>query len=138
MEVEYDSWLISQINHLRDREFEKLDAINLVEELEALVRGEKSAIESFAYQILLHLLLIDYWSEESQWNRRHWRSQIESFQFQVNNRLTTNLKKHLSDRLDFIYAKARKNATVKTGLPDRFPNQIPYSLSRVLGELNDK
>ena len=138
MEVEYDSWLISQINHLRDREFEKLDAINLVEELEALVRGEKSAIESFAYQILLHLLLIDYWSEESQWNRRHWRSQIESFQFQVNNRLTTNLKKHLSDRLDFIYAKSRKNATVKTGLLDRFPNQIPYSLSRVLGELNDK
>ena len=137
MEVEYDSWLVSQINHLRDREFEELDVINLVEELEALVRGEKSAIESFAYQIVLHLLLIEYWSEESEWSRRHWRSQVESFQFQLNNRLTTNLKKHLSDPLDFIYAKARKNATVKTGLPDRFPKQIPYSLSQILGELND-
>jgi hypothetical protein len=52
----------------------------------------------------------------------------------LNNRLTTNLKKLLSDRLDFIYAKARKNATVKTGLPDRFPKQIPYSLVEILGE----
>ena len=134
MEVEYDSWLVSQINHLRDREFEKLDVINLIEELEALVRAEKSAVESFAYLILLHLLLTDYWSEESEWNRRHWRSEITTFQFQLNNKLTTNLKKHLSDRLDFIYAKARKNATVKTGLPDRFPKQIPYSLVEILGE----
>jgi hypothetical protein len=51
MEVEYDSWLISQINHLRDREFEKLDVTNLVEELEVLVRGEKSSVENFVYQI---------------------------------------------------------------------------------------
>ncbi len=134
MEVEYDSWLVSQINHLRDREFEKLDVINLIEELEALVRAEKSAVESFAYLILLHLLLTDYWSEESEWNRRHWRSEITTFQFQLNNKLTTNLKKHLSDRLDFIYTKARKSAQEKTGLPDRFPIGIPYSLSRVLGE----
>ncbi len=134
MEVEYDSWLVSQINHLRDREFEKLDVINLIEELEALVRAEKSAVESFAYLILLHLLLTDYWSEESEWNRRHWRSEITTFQFQLNNKLTTNLKKHLSARLDFIYTKDRKSAVEKTGLPDRFPIGISYSLSRVLGE----
>ncbi len=34
---------------------------NLIEELEALVRGEKAAVESLAYQIILHKLLIQYW-----------------------------------------------------------------------------
>ena len=134
MKLEYDFWLHSQIQFLRDGDFEKLDAPNLIEELEVLVRGEKSAIESFAYQIILHLLLIDYWHEESEWNRRHWRSQIDSFQFQLSSRLTTNLKLHLSDRLDFIYSKARKNAMSKTGLTDRFPEQIPYDLLQILGE----
>lgn len=133
-EVEYDSWLTSQIELLRDRNFEKLDVINLIEELEALVRGEKSAVESFAYQIILHLLLIDFWHEESEWNRRHWRSEIDAFQFQLNNKLTTNLKTHLGDRLDFIYSKARKGAISKTGLTERFPLTTPYTLSRILGD----
>lgn len=134
MEVEYDSWLIAQIKYLRERDFEKIDTLNLIEELEALVRGEKSAVESFAYQSILHLLLTDYWQEESEWNRRHWRSEVDSFQFQLNSKLTTNLKMHLSDRLDYIYSKARKNAISKTGLPNRFPEQIPYDLSQILDQ----
>lgn len=134
MEVDYDTWLQTQINHLRSGNFEKLDAPGLIEELEALVRGEKSAVESFAYQIILHLLLTDYWREESEWNRRHWRSLIDSFQFQLNSKLTANLKNYLSDRLDYIYDKARKGAISKTGLPDRFPQVIPYGISQILGD----
>ena len=46
---------------------------NLVGELEALVRGEKSScpdvsicsIGNYAY----HLLLVEYWHEQSEWNR---------------------------------------------------------------------
>jgi hypothetical protein len=134
IDKEYDSWLQEQANYLRDRNFDKLDVINLIEELEALVRGEKSAVESLTYQIILHLLLIDYWHEESEWNRRHWRSEINSFQFQLNNKLTANLTTHLSNRLNIIYAKARKNAISKTGLKDRFPQQLPYPLATILGD----
>lgn len=132
--LEYDTWVQTQIDCLRSCDMEKLDASGLIEELEALVRGEKSAVESLVYQIILHLLLIDYWHEESLWNRRHWQSEVDSFQFQLNGRLTTNLKNHLSDRLDFIYAKARKGAISKTGLPDRFPSVSLYGLAQILGE----
>jgi len=43
---DYDLWLQQQADFLRQGKFEALDVDNLVEELEALVRGEKSALES--------------------------------------------------------------------------------------------
>lgn len=133
IDVEYDRWLESQIEALRSHDFNNLDLNNLIEELEALVRGEKSAVESIVYQILLHFLLIDYWHEESEWNRNHWRSEINNFQFQLNNKLTTNLTKHLIDRLEVIYTKARKGAQLKTGLNDRFPEKLCYLWEKIVG-----
>lgn len=133
-DTDYESWLTKQIKVLQIHQLEDLDIPHLIEELEALVRGEKSAVENLAYQIILHLLLIEYWHEESEWNRRHWRSEINSFQFQLNSKLTTNLKNHLRDRLDFIYSKARENALAKTGLANRFPEQNIYDLSQILGD----
>lgn len=131
---EYDVWLQEQADFLRARAFDKLDIDNLIEELEGLVRGEKAAVESLAYQIILHLLLIDYWREESERNRNHWRSEIINFQFQLQNKLTTNLTQHLSARLPSIYAKALKGAKLKTGLGARFPNSLPYPLQTIIGE----
>ena len=133
IDVEYDRWLESQIEALRSHDFNNLDLNNLIEELEALVRGEKSAVESLVYQILLHFLLIDYWPEESDWYRNHWRSEINNFQFQLNNKLTTNLTKHLIDRLEVIYTKARKGAQLKTGLNDRFPEKLCYLWEKIVG-----
>lgn len=76
IDTEYDSWLLEQAQLLRQRDFEHLDLDNLVEELEALVRGEKSSVEQFAYLIMLHLLLIDYWHEQSEWTRNHWEAAL--------------------------------------------------------------
>ena len=95
IDKDYDLWLQEQANLLRSHSFEKLDINNLIEELEALVRGEKSAVESFAYQIILHLLLVDYWKEESERNRNHWKAEVSSFQFQLSNKITANFINYL-------------------------------------------
>lgn len=134
IDKDYDLWLSQQANLLRNGRFEELDLENLIEELEALVRGEKAAIESLAYQIILHKLLIHYWYEESERNRNHWRAEINNFQFQLNNKLTTNLKKYLRERLEKIFLKAKKGAELKTGLSERFPENICYSLAEIIGE----
>ncbi|AFZ35628.1 protein of unknown function DUF29 [Stanieria cyanosphaera PCC 7437] len=114
IDKEYDLWSQEQADSLRNRAFDQLDIDNLIEELEALVRGEKSPVESLVYQILLHLLLINYWHEESQWNRNYWASEITGFRLQLNNKLTTNLKNHVLNRLDYLYQKAHKAAINKT------------------------
>jgi hypothetical protein len=137
IDAEYDSWLLEQAQLLRDRDFEHLDVDNLVEELEALVRGEKSSVEQFAYLIMLHLLLVDYWREQSEWNRNHWEAEITGFRLQLNNKLTTNLRNHLLERLDFLYGKAYQAAVKKTKSTiqgERFPQERQYSLEDILND----
>ena len=137
IDTEYDSWLLEQAQLLRDRNFQYLDIDNLVEEIEALVRGEKSSVEQFAYLIMLHLLLIEYWYEQSEWNRNHWEAEIIGFRLQLNNKLTTNLRKHLAQRLDFLYGKAYQAAIKKTKSSvdgDRFPQERKYSLEDIIND----
>lgn len=104
IDQDYDLWLQEQASLLRSHSFEQLDLNNLIEELEALVRGEKSSVENFTYKILLHLLLVDYWKEESERNRNHWQAEVSSFQFQLSNKITTNFINYLHQRLPKIYA----------------------------------
>ena len=137
IDTEYDSWLLEQAQLLRERDFQHLDIDNLVEEIEALVRGEKSSVEQFAYLIMLHLLLIEYWHEQSEWNRNHWEAEITGFRLQLNNKLTTNLRKHLAQRLDFLYGKAYQAAVKKTKSSingDRFPQERKYSLEDIIDD----
>lgn len=139
IDTEYDSWLLEQAQLLRQRDFEHLDLDNLVEELEALVRAEKSSVEQFAYLIMFHLLLIDYWYEQSEWTRNHWEAEITGFRLQLNSKLTTNLRNHLAKRLDFLYSKAYQAAVKKTKSSiksDRFPKERKYSLSDILEDEN--
>ena len=154
IDAEYDSWLLEQARLLRDRQFQELDIDNLIEELEALVRGEKSSVEQFAYLIMFHLLLVEYWHEQSEWNRnqrcdpsevssdwerapRDWEAEITGFRLQLNNKLTTNLRNHLAQRLDFLYGKAYQAAVKKTKSSikgDRFPQERQYSLEDIIND----
>ena len=131
-ELEYDRWLEEQIKLLNQRKFEHLDVVNLIEELKALGRAEKSAVKSLVYQIILHLLLIDYWKEESEYSRNHWLAEVNAFQLQLEDKLTTNLSIFVKDNLPRLYAKAKKNAVRKSRLSvDRFPVSCPYTLEDI-------
>ena len=127
--MEYDCWLENQIDCLENRDFARLDLTNLIEELKALGRAEKSAVKSLAFQILIHLLLINYWHEESTYSKNHWQAEVNAFKYQLSDKLTTNYKLFLADNLDKIYAKARINAILKSNLnSDRFPEYCPFVL----------
>jgi hypothetical protein len=104
----------------------------LIEELEALGREQKNAVESLVIQIIQHLLFYQYWSSEREDNERHWRGELIGFRTQLELRLTTNLRNHLSNRLDYLYGKARKMAEVKTDL--KLPSASPYTLADILDE----
>jgi len=130
--LEYDRWLESQVEILRHGHYEQLDVDNLIEELEALGRAEKSAVKSLVYQILLHLLLVDYWREESEYNKQHWLAEIDAFQLQLEDKLTANLTKLIEEELLRLYAKASKNAARKSRLStERFPSLCPYSIEDI-------
>ncbi|GGA02614.1 DUF29 domain-containing protein [Okeania sp. KiyG1] len=131
-EVDYFLWLEETIKLLNNRQLENLDYENLIEELEALGRSEKSAVESFVTLIIQHLLFYQYWSEERANNSRHWCGEIFAFRTQLELKITTYLQNYLAERLDYLYGKARKIAQVRSGL--QLPEINPYSLEQILDE----
>lgn len=130
-EETWDIWLDRQIEYLRSHNFEQLDLANIIEELEDLGREQKNVCKSFCRQIIVHLLLIDYWHEQKQ-TRNHWRAEVASFQSDLQDRLTTNYQNYLQENLQAIYYQSLKIVQRKTALSDRFPEKCPYTIEQII------
>ncbi|WP_107668105.1 DUF29 domain-containing protein [Cyanothece sp. BG0011] len=132
-ETDENLWLEETIRLLRENCLEDLDLENLIEELESLGRRDKQRVESFLRQIIIHLLLLQYWTEEYDYNYRHWRGKIATFRVQLNKYLTTNLKNYLSEELESIYQDAVFIVIEKTGLNKSvLPEKCCYSLEELV------
>jgi hypothetical protein len=127
-------WLLENINLLKQRRFNELDLENLIEELESLSRSEKNAVESLLEQVIRHLLLYQFWTEEFDHNGHHWRAEIIGFRTQLRRKLTTNLRNHLRDNRELLYQDAVKYIRAKTKFLLNFPEECPYTLERLFDE----
>ena len=132
-EREYDRWLSETIELLKNRQLDRVDYEHLIEELAALRRSEKTAVKSLSLQIIIQLLLYQFWTTEREKNSNHWAAEIITFRVQLEYKLTTNLSKFLELELELenIYENARLIAEKKTGLKN-LPIICPYSLRQIL------
>ncbi|MDY7021515.1 MAG: DUF29 domain-containing protein [Cyanobacteriota bacterium] len=130
-EQEYDQWLSETVKLLKNRELDQLDYENLIEELEALGRSEKNAVKSLLLQIIIHLIFYQFWQSEFERNHHHWSGEIITFRVQLEDKLTSNLKKYLANELPKIYSNALLIAQKKTQL-NTLPESCPYTLTQLL------
>ena len=134
-ETDEHLWLEETIRLLKENCLHELDLENLIEELESLGRRDKQRVESLLRQIIIHLLLLQYWKKEYDYNYRHWRGEIATFRVQINKYLTTNLKNYLTEELENIYQDAVYIVAEKTGLNQSvFPEKCCYSLLKLLNK----
>ncbi len=131
-DVDDDQWLEQTINLLKNHQFQQLDLDNLIEELEDLGREKKNAVASLLEQIIRHLLLLQYWTTEAEYNAVHWQEEIYNFPTQLRRTITTNLRKYLKDELTSIYQDALGFVKIKTTNLVTFPTECPYSLEQLL------
>jgi hypothetical protein len=131
-DVDDDEWLEQTINLLKNHQFQQLDLDNLIEELEYLGREKKNAVASLLDQIIRHLLLLQYWTTEAEYNAVHWQEEIYNFRTQLRRTITTNLRKYLKDELTSIYQDALGFVKIKTTNLVTFPTECPYSLEQLL------
>ena len=107
-EIDDYLWVERTIELLKKKKFDELDLENLVEELEDLGRERKNKVESLLRQIIIHLLLLEYWSQEYQYNAAHWQAEITELRFQINGILTKNLQSYLASKIELIYQNSVK------------------------------
>lgn len=132
-EDDYALWLEKNIQLLASRQFKDLDYENLIEELESLGRSERKTAESLFKQLLIHLLLYEYWTSEQLRNSDHWRLEIATFRDQLSDELESKtIYNHIVDHLEPLYKRAVKLAVLKSGV--RLPIVCPYTIKQILDE----
>ena len=136
-ETDFYQWTQETLRAIRDRDVEHLDWANLAEEVEALGRAEKRAVDSFATQLLIHLLHLEYWTWRRDYYTQGWETEIDTFRLQLADLLESRvLYNYLFEELGNIYDRALRLAKGKYRkerlvVPD-FPKQCPYSVEQLL------
>ena len=125
-------WLQETVKLIKNHQFEQLDLENLIEELEDLGREKKNAVVSLLEQIIRHLLLLQYWTGEVEYNRVHPEEEIYSFRVQLRRKITTNLRNYLDSEFDSIYQDALGFVKIKTQNSVDFPLECTYTLEQLL------
>ena len=133
-EIDDHQWLLETINLLKQKNFNELDLENLIEELEYLARKDKATVKSLLEQLIIHLLLLQYCTDEYERNKNHWQGEVLAFRNQLEDRLTTNLRNYLIEEMDNIYKRALKRVQVKTDYQVNFPAKCPYTFEQLLSD----
>lgn len=131
-EIDDYEWLEQTIVLLKDHQFQQLDLEHLIEELEDLGKEKKNAVASLLEQVIRHLLLLQYWTSEAEYNAVHWQEEIYTFRTQLGRKMTTNLRNYLEEELNSIYQDALGFVKIKTVNSVVFPSECPYSLEQLL------
>jgi hypothetical protein len=134
-EIDYHLWLEKTITILKNNELQQLDLVNLIEELESLSRRDRAKVASLLKQIIIHLLLLEYWREELTRNKNHWQGEVLEFRDQLDRLLTNNLRNYLESELEQIYQNAVKFTAKKMNCnPTVFGKTCPYTFEQLLTE----
>ena len=131
-EIDDSQWLGETVSLLRNHQFSQLDLEHLIEELEDLGKEKKNAVASLLEQVIRHLLLLQYWTKETEYNTINWQEEIYNFRTQLRRKITANLRNYLEEELNYIYEDALGFVKIKTANTVIFPSQCPYSLEQLL------
>lgn len=134
-EQDFYLWIQTTVKFLREGKLEQLDIENLTEEIDSMGRSEKKELKTRLIVLIEHLLKLQYWTEEKDYNARVWRNTVVEQRRQIAYTLadSPSLKSVLNDIFLDCYTDARNDTIRKYQLPyELFPEESPFSLVDVL------
>ncbi|MFW5666740.1 MAG: DUF29 domain-containing protein [Coleofasciculus sp.] len=104
-ETDYYAWTQQQAQFLQQQQWNCLDIVNLVEEIESLGRQERRELRNRLGVLLAHLLK---WQFQPQNRSRSWLATIREQRFQVRQLLaeSPSLKPYLVEAIELAYHSA--------------------------------
>lgn len=82
-EQDYYLWLQDTYQKLEKKDIDGIDLIHLMEEILALGNEQKRKVSSYLRQLLIHLLLYQYWESERERCGKGWQTEIDNFRFEL-------------------------------------------------------
>jgi len=125
-------WAIHTAELLRSKKMDEVDFDNVIEEIEALGRSEKSELRSRLSLILSYLLK---WKYQPTMRGHSWKYALIEHRMMVEFILEDNLslKNDLNKILKDAYIIARLKAAGETSLSEEeFPKECPYTFDEIM------
>lgn len=135
--TDFYQWTKETARAIAERDFESMDWENLLEEIEALGRAEKKAVKSFTTQLMIHLLLYQYWTWRRDYYVKGWEDEIDEFREQLKDDLQSKiLYNYFISEYDRCYQSAKRRTARKYRKEDLeipgFPERCPYTVEQLL------
>ncbi|MGH6943871.1 MAG: DUF29 domain-containing protein [Geminicoccaceae bacterium] len=137
-EEDFYVWTEVQAGLLREQRFDALDLANLIEEVEALGRAERSRVLNNASIIIEHLLKLRH-SPASE-PRSGWIDTVLEHRDRLEFDLTPRLCRILEEDLSRVYAITRRRTERRLrnhgeqAAADALPTTCPYTLDQITGD----
>lgn len=129
---DFHAWTQAQVNLLKTQQWDILDTVNLIEELETLGRKERQEIRNRLAVLLGHLLK---WQFQAEKRNNSWLSTIKEQRIQIKLLLedSPSLKPYLEEVFLTAYELGLALAIRETKLGEQvFPDLCPYTLEETL------
>jgi hypothetical protein len=133
-EEDFYGWAINTAQLLKDGKMHELDFENIIEEIEALGRSEKSQLRNHLSLVLSHLLK---WQYQPELRGHSWLYTIREQREQSKRHLRDNpsLKGSLDEILIDAYKIGLLKALRETGLDKKlFPEECPYTFNQIMND----
>ena len=131
-DTDFYGWSAEQADLLKKGQFEKLDIINLIDEVESLGGSEKNNLISYLTIHFLHLLKKKY---QPVLDCRSWDISIRNSKDSFIKKLHQNpgLKSKLDEIFEEAYRNSRVEASKETGFDESiFPKECPWTKEEVI------
>lgn len=134
---DFYSWIQQTVKALKNRDLDRVDWENLIEEIDSMGHSEKKELKSRLLVIIEHLLKLMFWAEENAQNRRGWRNTVIEQRGQLELLLEDSPSLRPMVQAVFLetYARARTQVLQKSDLPsDSIPQHPPFTSDELLNE----
>jgi len=131
-EQDFCLWLEQTAQLLQSGRFSEVDVANLVDEVKAMGKSERRALESILEVILMHLLKYGYQPER---RSRSWLLTLFEHRKRMERLFkdSPSLRRYFEGVFGECYQNARQMATIETGLElEVFPVESPFDAEEVL------
>ena len=131
-ECDFNLWVETTAQILREGRLADLDVGNLIEEVESMGNSDKHALSSDLVVVLLHLLK---WQYQSNKRTRSWEKSIAEHRRRIRKifKSSPSLRNYYLEIFNECYQKARDLAASETGLSiSVFPGECPFNSDLVL------
>ncbi len=133
-ESDFYAWTQRQSLLLRNQQWQQIDLVNVIEEIESLGKQQRQELRSRLAVLIGHLLKWEYQREK---RSRSWVATISIQRLDISELSADNpsLKPYLSEALETAYRRGVMLAMRETNLPQKtFATDVAYPLEAILLE----